>query len=364
MRVVHQGTAGAPTVDPNLVEGVNRTLADGVTVMHAPGTIDVFDVASLGTAERRYQSDVNFGWWPSAASGGLVMSPGQFGEVFAKRPGTLAIRPDGKRALVAYLQTGNFGVLDVEAQEHFLNPAAAAAAVPGMFTGVIGVTPAVPMDKHLVPTTGIGRLLQFPTQIEYAQNGRFAAATHAGAVSVISDRSIDEDLRAHASVMEPAAGGERAYFSQLPICASRLPGERRCERDVHTSLFEFVDSGGATKSFVQPLGIAVAPIVELRAPRFGDHIARTTAIHARWGHPGVARISVTIFDLGADGLETPAQVGFYAADVAAGERSAQVPFAAPLSSPAISGHRYRIEIRADSAGGDELSRSSVDVTVR
>jgi hypothetical protein len=364
LRVVHQGTAGAPTVDPNLVEGVTRTLADGVVVLHAPGTIDVFNAGSLGDAERRYQSDVNFGWSPSAASGGLVMSPGQFGEVFAKRPATLAIRPDGKRALVAYAQTGNFGVLDVESQQHFRNPDARVGPTPGFFSGVVGVTPAVPMDKHLVPTTSAGRLLQFPTQIEYAQNGRFAAATHAGAVSVISDRSIDEDLRAHAGVMEPAAGGERAYFSQLPICASRLPGERGCERDVHTSLFEFVDSDGATKPFVQPLGIAVAPIVELRAPRFGDHITRTTAIHVRWGHPGVARITVTIFDLGSDGLDTPAHLGHSTVDVAAGERSTQMPFTAPLSSPPLSGHRYRIEVRADSASGDELSRSSIDVTVR
>jgi subtilisin family serine protease len=361
LRVVQ---AGSPTVDPNLVQDVERTLAEGVTVLHAPGTIDVFDAAALGAAERRFVSDVNFGWSPSPESGGLVISPVRFGEVFAKRPGAIAIRPDGKRALVAYLQTGNFGVLDVDAQELFKNETAAVAAVPGLFTGVTGVTPAVPMTSQLVPRDTTGRLLQFPTQIEYSQNGGFAAATHSGAVSIINDKAINDDITTHARVMEPSFDGQRPYFSKFPICASRNPTGAGCEREVSTPLFEFVDRNGQSQPFVMPLGLAIAPIIELRAPSFGDHITKTTEIHARWGHAGVVHVSIHIVDVGPDGTSAPTIVGSFSSDVTASQRSVKVSFGSALTAPVFPGRRYRIRVIADSASSRELSRASIDVTLR
>src|SRR5262249_6744140 len=121
------------------------------------------------------------------------------------RPFAMAIRPDGRRALVGFYQTGNFAVLDLDAQKTFQSPpvstgaeAGFAAMPPDRFQGPIGMTPAIPLDRNLWPDRGVlhpflsvvfntnpalpspdeARL--FTWDVAYAQNGKFAAATHVG----------------------------------------------------------------------------------------------------------------------------------------------------------------------------------------
>ncbi len=93
--------SGNVITDPNLSVQLAQQLLDGAVIAHAPGVIDVFGVPALGAASLRYQSDVNYGWTPSAANGGLVLSPVRFGAVFSKLPTSIAIRSDGNRALVS-----------------------------------------------------------------------------------------------------------------------------------------------------------------------------------------------------------------------------------------------------------------------
>ncbi len=131
-----------------------------MTIVHAPGIIDVFDTSLVFDSggpmrTNRYVGDVNYGWQPSPKSGGLVLSPMQFGPVFAKRPIDITMRPDGNRALVAFTQTGNFGVLDHEGQKFFNNlEARTLGGAAGFLSGVVAVTPSVSLDKHLWPDRG------------------------------------------------------------------------------------------------------------------------------------------------------------------------------------------------------------------
>ena len=62
-------------------------------------------------------------------------------------------------------------VLDINAEEATLH---SSQSPPVRFTGAIGATSAIEMDAFLWPkhTQDIARL--FPTQVRYAQNGKFA----------------------------------------------------------------------------------------------------------------------------------------------------------------------------------------------
>ena len=108
-----------------------------------------------------------------------------------------------QRALVAYFQTGNVGILDSLAQLKFRNsPPSVPAENPifgvkplDMLHGVVAVTEALWFDNNLWPRRGVvsGRdpldpnkrktapspdeSLLFPTDLEYAQNGRFAVVS-------------------------------------------------------------------------------------------------------------------------------------------------------------------------------------------
>jgi hypothetical protein len=189
----------------------------GQTILSAPGVTAVFDATpGAGPPEQQwyFTSSVNFGWNP-ATSGTRLIDQFTFGQVYAARPSGIAIHPRGQRALMAFSQTGNFGVLDLTSQAAFGNTAAPGAPATA-FRGVVGVTPALRLDNHLwprrgafdVPIAGGSRQVEspdtallFPGPIVYAQNGRFAAAVHTGAgvpgeVTVtMPDFSVDNTLR-------------------------------------------------------------------------------------------------------------------------------------------------------------------------
>jgi hypothetical protein len=187
-------TAEGLAISPDLRAGIELDLFEGLTILNAPGTIDVLATnQSSGhhlAAVKKFGSSVNQGWAPSADAGGHVLTSVRFGEVLAKLPKSIAIRPtDGVRALVSFHTTGNFAVLDSEVQP-LLTVGSAPATAP--FAGTIGVTPAIPLDPQLWPERGAfiaadnrrvdspDERLQWASQIRYAQSGRFAAATHTG----------------------------------------------------------------------------------------------------------------------------------------------------------------------------------------
>ena len=92
-------------------------------------------------------------------------------------------------------QTGNVGVLDSNLQPAFANRPgnrAFGTLPPNLFTGMVGVSKALALDSHLWPSCGAlgtplvhevpspDESLLFTWDVQYAQNGRFAVATHGG----------------------------------------------------------------------------------------------------------------------------------------------------------------------------------------
>jgi hypothetical protein len=427
---VYLDAFGNTQVDPNLEVSIRTDLADGAVLVNSTGMIDVFDIPELGQAGSRYQSDVNYGWLPSAASGGLVMSPTRFGPVFSKLPTSIAVRPDGMRALVSYSLTGNFGLLDRVLQEKFPQGSPARAAREGPFTGVIGVTPAIQLDKTLWPSRGSFETAAVPVpspderlayagQIEYAQGGRFAAAVHSGkrlpdvfnirvpdfstneevrralvelgfsiapgattgtnpatgesvtalgeltihrgggAVSIIDDAAITEDGMTHAGTTEPNDGVQRPYYALYPVCAVRAAAaERACERSAVTSLYDYVGPDGTTKPFSRPVGLSIAPILQVIGPRFGDHVLGSSKVAVVWSGVTVTKFEYVLRDLD-DGERI---VGEY--EPQGDLESPYVERFDALFTAAITpvpGHRYRLTIRALTSAQTVVSETFVDV---
>ncbi|MBM3226470.1 MAG: DUF11 domain-containing protein, partial [Candidatus Tectomicrobia bacterium] len=199
----------------------------------------------------------------SLLRGGLITNQFRNRRVFAKRPFGLAIRPvdpddpaqKGTRALLPYFQTGNFGVLDLQVQQRFQQAPPSGppantlfANQPGnLFQGVVGVTTALPLDNHFWPSRGTvpvidptrptnqpgvslmttlpspDEALLFPGEIQYAQNGRFAVATHAGS-------GPPREIRAHICDFEHDVPGCRLRLQDIGftyaggITATGTPG--------------------------------------------------------------------------------------------------------------------------------------------
>jgi hypothetical protein len=428
---VYLDASGNTQVDPNLEVSIRSDLADGAVLVNSTGMIDVFGLPGLGQASLRYQSDVNYGWLPSAASGGLVMSPMRFGPVFSKLPTSIAVRPDGMRALVSYSLTGNFGLLDRALQEKFSANSPARTGREGPFTGVIGVTPAIQLDKTLWPSRGSfetaagpvpspDERLAYAGQIEYAQGGRFAAAVHTGkrlpdvfnirvpdfstnervrralvelgfditpgattgtnpatgetvtalgeltihrgggAVSIINDSAITEDGTTHAGTTEPNNGVQRPYYALYPICAVRGTGaEPTCERSAVTSLYDYVGFDGTTTPFSRPVGLSIAPILQVLGPRFGDEVRDSTNIRLAWSGQSITRLEFALVDLDDAG---PAHESSVIGDL---ESPYVERFDSLLSgAPGTPGHRYRLTVKAFTSGQSLISTESIDVRFR
>ena len=183
------GTPAAEGIVLQVLTDVIQLGREGMTQLVTPGLVGVFNTTPPEPSRfeaYKFPSQVTFGWQPPS---GLVINQIRFPEVFAKRPKGLSISPRGDRALVSYFQTGNFGVLDLGAQRRFGRPD---AQQTDAFSGVAGVTPALPLDVHLWPKRGAfdspdgtrvpspDESLLYPGPIEYAQNGNFAVAVHTG----------------------------------------------------------------------------------------------------------------------------------------------------------------------------------------
>ncbi|RRS34683.1 MAG: hypothetical protein OI74_04570 [Gammaproteobacteria bacterium (ex Lamellibrachia satsuma)] len=233
----------------DLLHDLLEDLKKGKTLLSAPGYTGTFAAKTHQVTGGTYlQGDrvwffppeVLFGWNVSTSDNSLLLDQSYQPQVFAKRPFAMSTRPtpgpldnpfSSSRALVAFHQTGNFGVLDLVRQREFQQAPpsgsvsegigahpAFAQLPPGMFQGVVGVTPAIPLDAHLWPRRGLLPLqssgptftspllpspdeaLLFTNDLVYAQSGRFAVASHAGFGSpityeqvVVADFAEDEE---------------------------------------------------------------------------------------------------------------------------------------------------------------------------
>lgn len=354
----------------------------GLTLINAAGVTGTFDIApsanvpgTVGSQQWAFTSDVAFGWNPPADNGGRIVNQFRFRDVFAKRPFGLAISPTGHRAIMPLFQTGNFGVLDLATQSRFGN-ADAAGLAPTIFSGVVAVTPAIRLDNHLWPRRGAytsagetfvpspDEDLLFPGPVEYAQNGRFAAAIHTGvsrprtvtaalpdferdnaarlslnsigfavdpgspsgtdpegrtvqsfeaypfqrgggALTVLHDDRLGIGLDANAALeVESPTGGSRPFFSQNPICLDQAAPATQCATEVFTRHFDYLD-GSQRARFSRPRGVSVQPFVSIETPRFGEYVSPSTPVRFRWRDTRGERVRISVHDLGTAASPLP-----------------------------------------------------------
>jgi hypothetical protein len=395
-----------PVLWGRMQEAANEALKAGVVLVNSPGTMGVF---SIGPNQSAQLQDVFATTMVLGSRRPIVQT---LEEIYAKRPFAVAIRPNvpGKagqtqqpRALVAFFQTGNFGVLDQATQGSFHRDP---EPPPGAFKGYIGKTTNIPLDKHLWPLCPEDLALMYPIAVEYAQNGRFAVGAHSGtfghpaepcnsepepdiaalnrgAISIIDDWAISDDLGPHVTQTRQFDAEDSqsitSYYSLNPICREHIVGTDRpllrrdlraaCApgKDVVTHVYEYGASGPRT-TFHRPRGIAIQPFVTIDSPRFGDHVALTTAIQVRWRDPRATAWTLELLDPANDQpLRPPLKGDLTAADdrQAMEERSAKTfrrEFHRffPNSQPT---DRRAYKIRAIlNIGSEELSRTDIVVT--
>ena len=123
---VNSSGNSSSALNQKLKEDLVNLAKTGMVILTAPGFTGVFDVSPsnllAGNQRWFFPPDVVTGWNPPANRGGLIVNQFSFSDVYASRPFGLAMRPDGRRAIAAFYQTGNFGVLDLDLQEKFTGP--------------------------------------------------------------------------------------------------------------------------------------------------------------------------------------------------------------------------------------------------
>ncbi len=253
---------------------LRRLAMGGIALMVAPGFTGTFDTANGNQQNWLFPSNVLTGWNASFdapivqdSDSGLVVSQFTMPEIFSVRPMAVAMKPRGpqgpenRRALVAFGYTGNFGVLDLDAQTAFGNaspPNASIASLPSdMFHAFVGVTPALRIGPHAWPERGVfrshGSTLSVPspdeallnaTDLEYAQNGKFAVATHAGKdIPSVGTYNVPDFVNDIFGAREPLLelgfiynGGDRILapgIGSVGVGAADRPAPRRRRRQHH-----------------------------------------------------------------------------------------------------------------------------------
>jgi DNA-binding beta-propeller fold protein YncE len=295
-----------------------KIIQGGELLVSSPGTISKFDSnVPAGQATDSF---------PSALVLGSTRPPlHYFDPVIKKRPMAMAIRPDGKRALVPYWFTGNFGVLDTDKQELDALRRNPDPQTDG-FKGYVGVTQSIDLDNTLWPNDPADVALLFPWDIKYAQNGKFAVAVHAGssghsvcsadpnnpacaqhgAISIIDDTAIQKALDAHAGEsvqFSPTSGATytSSYFSVHPICESLngAAARARCAQDVVTPIRQFSVDGSQSR-FISPRAVAIGPFLRIETPRFGDHVTYADSVEFSWSDPKVSYYTLSVSEVGGD----------------------------------------------------------------
>ena len=356
-------------------------IQQGLTLVEAPGITAVFDTQGtpLGDKGWLYPADVGWSWVGKDALPSGVYNEALHEHVYSSRPFGIAMKPDGKRAVVSFFQTGNFGVLDQTAQDKFRNfNADLFGGVPTdqFFLGLAGVTPALNFTRQLWPADAHDERRLFPTQVEYAQNGRFAVGIHtgagdAGALTVIDDNAITTDLANNAGTSIGGQTQQIGYYARNPICKTKsdeIPNQ--CDDNVFTTIFDHSDGSGSPTAFKRPRGLAIEPFVRIEGPRFGDQIYLATGVQVRWRDTdsptttGATNIVAKVSELvpGAP----PAQVGTAFTDsISPDEQKVRTLKREVLKllnnnqSLLTAGHRYRIEITIK-AGAHEIGTTYID----
>ncbi len=362
----------APFIVAAIVDDlVNRI---GYTQLLASGRVQAFDVQAGGIASQvwHFPSELSAAWTPSSP---VISDQIVRRRINSERTFGMAFRFDGRRALVPFFQTGNFGVLDLVGQE--FQPQ---TAPPGVFQGLVAVTPSLQLDAFLWPPPEQEPLL-YPTALTYAQNGRFAVAAHTGvrggAVTVLDDDRISSDLATHLddTVPNPDAGGSGTvpFYAVRPLCATRADADSAdCQTDVFTTLTEYQASSGSG-TFSRPRGVGIQRFVNIVHPGFADRVTDSDVVLFSWRDGRADTYRVSVFDLGrADfGIQTsgPLVAPPIESTLTAAERTKQYVGREfreffTIAGPPQDNRRYRIEVRIETTSGDPLSIDVVEVVYR
>ena len=417
------GTAGSLEFEQS-ADLLDDRARDGFTLLDAPGFFTSFapdaTPGRLGSLNGQFPSEIVFGWKPPAADGGRVVNQFNFREIYAKRPAAIAMHPKGDRALVAFGQTANFGVLDVTAQALFPS---ATPATNGLFTGLAAVTESIPLDPHLWPRRGVvtlangGRMpsrdeaLLFPSAIKYAQNGRFAVAVHRGIrppgpasirmPNFSTNTANSQELQTNGFVIAPGASsgldpdgvtvtentdyvgdrgggaitiiddlavaddltnaaqptvGGRLWFSLRPVCRTAANLPKRGCVEQPFERLFDYNATGTPLQFDRPIDVAIQPFVAIETPYFGDEVFLKTAVLVRWRDTRGTEVKVTVTDLTGGGTEAPVPV-----PASADGPFATIAFGSLFQGAPTPGRLYRIEATLFKADGEPISSTSIDV---
>ena len=372
-------------------DNIRNDLSDGVTILLAPGYAGAFTLPPTGAIPQsqtwHFPSEVVFGWNPATDR---FVNQFRNSEVYAKRPFNIALRPDGRRALVPFYQTGNFGVLDLDWQKKLTSPALSDLAT--FFNAYIAVTPAIEFDSHLTPSRGrtatapspdVNRW--FPGPIVYSQNGRYAAAVHTGAgspkdygtagapdfrgggsLSLIDDRAITQDLEANSSLEVEGSSGPKFFFSDRPLCRQHN-ADATCQDELVTQFTEYRTFGIGAVHFDRPSAVAIDPVLLIEAPASGTHARLSTSINLSWSYADVRRVIFRVQHLGTlDAPEAPTQVALSEPalePVHMARRTYSISFGRlTLSAPHPEDrHVYRVSVELLDSNNEQVAASSVDV---
>jgi hypothetical protein len=207
--------------------------------------------------------------------------------MFGQRPFDLALRPDGRRAIMPFFFGGNLGVLDLDTQAHFTRQ----KPVGDRLVGIAARSAALPLDGYgwplgrkvggvTVADVAVERRL-YPKAAAYAQTGRLAVVAHGGttisggatesdtqlgSISLIDDMRISEALEARWEQTKDQGG----YLGRWPLD----------EDGITQPVFSIV--GEELRS---PQGVAVTPIVAFLSPLSGDVLWRTAPVMVWWRIP-------------------------------------------------------------------------------
>jgi PKD repeat protein len=358
---------------------IDITVADlagrfGYTQLLASGQTQTFDVnlGQIGSQIWNFPSELAQSWSPDAPRiSDQFIRP----HINSERPFGMAFRFDGRRALVPFFQTGNFGVLDLVGQT--FQPQVAPAEV---FQGLVAVTPSLKLDASLWPESAAQESSLYPTRVTYAQNGRFAAAVHTGvhggAVTVLDDDKISSDLAAHLTspaVPEPNPPGDLVpYFAVRPLCATRPdPSSFSCATDVFTTFTEY-STGEGLRTLQRPRGVAIQPFVSVLGRGFGDRTSLGFGIVFMWRDLRASTARVEAWDLGpAETMQpTATPVGQPITrlldDVERASRRIGVSlgdFFPGFSFP-TDGTRFRIKVTILAGDGKEIGHEQVELVYR
>jgi PKD repeat protein len=372
--VFASNTFSVPLIDAVVTDLARR---GSYTQLLAAGRVQAFEVGagSLGGELWSFSSELSSGWTPT-----LPVVSDQFirRRVNSERTFGMTFRFDGQRALVPFFQTGNFGVLDLDFQASL--PVTAPA---GVFKGLVAVTPSLKLDPFLWPPADEEPRL-YPTSLSYAQNGRFAAAAHvgagngAGALTVLDDSFITDDLtvnvkRTVTNPESPILGDPVPYFAARPLCGARASeDDLDCLVDVFKTTTEYAVAGGSS-SFTRPRGLAIQPFLAITRPQFGERVRKGNALMFEWRDGRATRYRFTIFDQGNVffGTSLPGTVVVPQTSVTLTPQERNKQFVAQTlehlfatGSAPQDNHRYRIEVRLETATGGLLGREIVEMVYR